>query len=148
MILKVLAYLFFLISILDIITSNFYNDYFAFLGVFSQFTPVLFLAVGGVFLKEANSLQLRSYGGTKTQYYTPQFICLLFVILVISFFTYNAQINMDNRGIEFGYGFLKQESSFDVQFSLIEYDGSHSYARAYSSRSIKHSFSCFYRNYN
>tara|TARA_B100001250_G_scaffold346274_1_gene316054 strand:+ start:1 stop:1056 length:1056 start_codon:yes stop_codon:yes gene_type:complete len=38
---------------------------------------------------------------------------------------------MDNRGIEFGFGFLKQESSFDVQFSLIEYDGSHSYARAY-----------------
>ena len=38
---------------------------------------------------------------------------------------------MDNRGIEFGYGFLSQESSFDVQFSLIEYDGSHSYARAY-----------------
>ena len=29
------------------------------------------------------------------------------------------------------WGFLGQESSFDVQFSLIEYDGSHSYARAY-----------------
>ena len=38
---------------------------------------------------------------------------------------------MDNRGIEFGFGFLTQESSFDVQFSLIDYDGSHSYARAY-----------------
>ena len=38
---------------------------------------------------------------------------------------------MDNRGITFGYGFLSQESSFDVQFSLIEYDGSHSYFRAY-----------------
>ncbi len=38
---------------------------------------------------------------------------------------------MDNRGIEFGFGFLKQEASFDIQFSLIDYDGSHSYARAY-----------------
>ena len=38
---------------------------------------------------------------------------------------------MENRGIAFGYGFLSQESSFDVQFSLIEYDGSHSYFRAY-----------------
>ena len=38
---------------------------------------------------------------------------------------------MENRGIEFGFGFLKQESSFDVQFSLIDYDGSHSYAKAY-----------------
>ena len=61
----------------------------------------------------------------------PQLITLLVVVLIFGFFTYNAQINMDNRGIEFGFGFLSQESSFDVQFSLIDYDGSHSYARAY-----------------
>ena len=61
----------------------------------------------------------------------PQILTLLFVVLVIGFFTINAQLNMDERGIDFGYGFLSQESSFDVQFSLIEYDGSHSYARAY-----------------
>ena len=61
----------------------------------------------------------------------PQLITLLVVILIFGFFTFNAQINMDNRGIEFGFGFLSQESSFDVQFSLIDYDGSHSYARAY-----------------
>ena len=61
----------------------------------------------------------------------PQLLTLLVVILVFGFFSYNAQINMENRGITFGYGFLTQESSFDVQFSLIEYDGSHSYFRAY-----------------
>ena len=61
----------------------------------------------------------------------PQIATLLVVVLIFGFFTFNAQVNMDNRGIEFGYGFLSQESSFDVQFSLIEYDGSHSYARAY-----------------
>jgi len=61
----------------------------------------------------------------------PQIVTLLVVVLIFGFFTLNAQVNMDNRGIEFGYGFLSQESSFDVQFSLIEYDGSHSYARAY-----------------
>ncbi len=61
----------------------------------------------------------------------PQLLTLLFVVAVISFFTINAQLNMDERGIDFGYGFLSQESSFDVQFSLIEYDGSHSYAKAY-----------------
>ena len=61
----------------------------------------------------------------------PQLATLLIVVLIFGFFTFNAQVNMDNRGIEFGYGFLSQESSFDVQFSLIEYDGSHSYARAY-----------------
>jgi len=61
----------------------------------------------------------------------PQLATLLVVVLIFGFFTFNAQVNMENRGIEFGYGFLSQESSFDVQFSLIEYDGSHSYAKAY-----------------
>jgi len=61
----------------------------------------------------------------------PQITTLLVVVLIFGFFTFNAQVNMENRGIEFGYGFLSQESSFDVQFSLIEYDGSHSYAKAY-----------------
>ena len=61
----------------------------------------------------------------------PQLLTLLFVVAVIGFFTINAQLNMEERGIDFGYGFLNQESSFDVQFSLIEYDGSHSYAKAY-----------------
>ena len=61
----------------------------------------------------------------------PQLVTILAVVLVFGFFTFNAQVNMENRGIEFGFGFLSQESSFDVQFSLIEYDGSHSYARAY-----------------
>ena len=61
----------------------------------------------------------------------PQLLTLLVVILIFGFFSHNAQVNMDNRGITFGYGFLSQESSFDVQFSLIEFDGSHSYFRAY-----------------
>ena len=47
------------------------------------------------------------------------------------YFATNAQNNMGNRGISFGFGFLSQESSFDIQFSLIDYDGSHSYARAF-----------------
>ena len=61
----------------------------------------------------------------------PQLLTLLVVILIFGFFSFNAQVNMENRGITFGYGFLSQESSFDVQFSLIEFDGSHSYFRAY-----------------
>ena len=67
----------------------------------------------------------------KLQNIVPQLVTVLAVILVFGFFSYNAQVNMENRGIDFGYGFLSQESSFDVQFSLIEYDGSHSYFRAY-----------------
>ena len=61
----------------------------------------------------------------------PQALTLLFIVLAISYFTFNAQVNMDNRGIAFGFGFLTQEASFDIGFSLIDYDGSHSYARAF-----------------
>jgi general L-amino acid transport system permease protein len=61
----------------------------------------------------------------------PQVITVLSLILVLAYFTFNAQTNMGNRGISFGYGFLSQEASFDIGFSLIDYDGSMSYARAF-----------------
>ena len=61
----------------------------------------------------------------------PQVLTVLFIVLVIIYFTINAQNNMGNRGISFGFGFLSQESSFDITFSLIDYDGSHSYAKAF-----------------
>ena len=63
--------------------------------------------------------------------YIPQILAILFVVLIFGFLTLNAQTNMDNRGIDFGFDFLSQESSFDVQFSLIEYSGSDSYSRAF-----------------
>ena len=61
----------------------------------------------------------------------PQILTVLILVLVIVYFAINAQNNMGNRGISFGFGFLSQESSFDITFSLIDYDGSHSYARAF-----------------
>ena len=61
----------------------------------------------------------------------PQLLTLLFIVLVFGFFTMNAQENMGTRGLEFGFSFLKTQASFDIQFSLIDYDGSHTYARAY-----------------
>ena len=61
----------------------------------------------------------------------PQAITVIALISVIIYFATNAQINMGNRGISFGYGFLNQEASFDITFSLIEYDGSYSYGRAF-----------------
>ena len=61
----------------------------------------------------------------------PQLLTILFVVFVFGFFTINAQVNMDNRGIDFGFGFLKQEASFDMQFTLLDYDGQDSYMWAY-----------------
>ena len=70
-------------------------------------------------------------GNAKLKNYLPQALTVFFIIFVIGYFTYNAQVNMDNRGIDFGFHFWGQEASFDIQFSLIEYDGSYSYGRAY-----------------
>ena len=61
----------------------------------------------------------------------PQVLTVASVFLIIGYFAFNAQVNMGNRGISFGYGFLSQEASFDIGFSLIDYDGSMSYARAF-----------------
>ena len=61
----------------------------------------------------------------------PQVITVASLFLIIGYFAFNAQVNMGNRGISFGYGFLSQEASFDIGFSLIDYDGSMSYARAF-----------------
>ena len=138
--LKVLSYLFFLLAVVDLFykifvgaifesDSDFYYEY---VRPFVTFTPFIFFAIGGVFLKEYrvnNTIEI--YGTSKVKYYTPQLTVFVFTILVFAYFIYNAQTNMDTRGIEFGFHFLSQESSFDVNFSLIEYDGSHSYARVY-----------------
>ena len=61
----------------------------------------------------------------------PQILTVLALLSIIIYFATNAQINMGNRGISFGFGFLSQEASFDITFSMIEYDGSHSYGRAF-----------------
>ncbi len=61
----------------------------------------------------------------------PQLATILALLSIIIYFATNAQINMGNRGISFGFGFLNQEASFDITFSMIEYDGSHSYGRAF-----------------
>jgi len=61
----------------------------------------------------------------------PQIITLLIIFLVFGFFAFNANVNMSNRGMEFGYSFLKRAAGFDIQFSLIEYSRASTYGRAY-----------------
>ena len=137
---KILAYIFFLIGTSDLLIKLLYGnifsslteDYYEIANPILVFTPVLFFSIGGIFLKESKvSLSIENFGTSRLKYYTPQLICLVFVVLIFLFFTFNAQINMENRGIDFGFGFLKQEASFDIQFSLVEYDGLDPYWWAY-----------------
>ena len=41
----------------------------------------------------------------KIKKFFPQAITILFIILIFGYFTYNAQVNMDTRGIDFGLRF-------------------------------------------
>ncbi len=137
---RILAYLFFFVGIADLLIKIFYGnifsdlteDYYEIANPILVFTPVLFFSIGGIFLKESKvSLTLENFGTSRIKYYSPQFICLSVVVLIFLFFTFNAQMNMENRGIDFGFGFLTQEASFDMQFSLMDYDGQDPYWWAY-----------------
>ncbi|MFZ9996098.1 MAG: ABC transporter permease subunit, partial [Pelagibacteraceae bacterium] len=61
----------------------------------------------------------------------PQLIAVFLIIAVIGYFWNNTRLNMEYLGMEFGYDFLSKAASFDIQFSLIDYDGSSPYFRAY-----------------
>ncbi len=61
----------------------------------------------------------------------PQLLLIFLFIGLIYYFTYNAGVNMKARNISSGFDFLKTNSGFDIQFSLIPYSGSSSYATAY-----------------
>ena len=137
---RILAYLFFFVGIADRFIKIFYGnifsdlteDYYEIANPILVFTPVLFFSIGGIFLKESRvRLTLENLGTSRIKYYSPQFICLSVVVLIFLFFTFNAQMNMENRGIDFGFGFLTQEASFDMQFSLMDYDGQDPYWWAY-----------------
>ena len=137
---RLLAYLFFFIGFADLFVKIFYGnifsdlteDYYEIANPILVFTPVIFFSIGGIFLKESKvSMSLENFGTTRIKYYSPQFICLSLVVLIFLFFTFNAQMNMENRGIDFGFSFLQQEASFDMQFSLMDYDGQDPYWWAY-----------------
>ncbi len=137
---RILAYLFFFVGFADLFIKIFYGnifsdlteDYYEIANPILVFTPVLFFSIGGIFLKESKvSLTLENFGTSRIKYYSPQFICLSVVVLIFLFFTFNAQMNMENRGIDFGFDFLTQEASFDMQFSLMDYDGQDPYWWAY-----------------
>ena len=137
---RILAYLFFFIGFADLFIKIFYGnifsdlteDYYEIANPILVFTPVIFFSIGGIFLKESKvSMSLENFGTTRIKYYSPQFICLSLVVLIFLFFTFNAQMNMENRGIDFGFSFLQQEASFDMQFSLMDYDGQDPYWWAY-----------------
>ena len=88
---KILAYIFFLTGIADLLIKIFYGnifsdlteDYYEIANPILVFTPILFFSIGGIFLKESKvSLSIENFGTSRLKYYTPQLICLVFVVLI------------------------------------------------------------------
>ena len=55
----------------------------------------------------------------------------MFLFSIIGYLSFNASSNLAARGIDTGFSFLNKKASFDIQFSLIEFDSSMTYGRAY-----------------
>jgi len=67
----------------------------------------------------------------RVKFILPQALLVVFLISIIGYFSFNASSNLAARGIDTGFSFLKNKASFDIQFSMIEFDSNMSYARAY-----------------
>ena len=67
-------------------------------------------------------MSLENFGTTRIKYYSPQFICLSLVVLIFLFFTFNAQMNMENRGIDFGFSFCDDLDNKPLWASLAHTD--------------------------
>ena len=58
-----------------------------------------------------------------------QLLAVVAFIAVVSMLGYNLNRSMQQRGIQFGFGFLENAASFDIGESLIEYDSTDPYYR-------------------
>ncbi|EMH80400.1 amino acid ABC transporter membrane protein, 1, PAAT family [alpha proteobacterium HIMB114] len=67
----------------------------------------------------------------RIKFVLPQALLFAFLILIVGYFSFNASTNLEARGIDTGFSFLNKKASFDIQFSLIEFDSSMTYGRAY-----------------
>ena len=67
----------------------------------------------------------------RVKFILPQALLVIFFVSIIGYFSFNASSNLAARGIDTGFSFLKNKASFDIQFSMIEFDSNMSYARAY-----------------
>ncbi len=59
-----------------------------------------------------------------------QIVALLVLILTLAWIVNNTVQNLENLGVETGYGFLEQPASYDINQRLVEYSSRSTHARA------------------
>lgn len=72
-----------------------------------------------------------SFSNPAVRAWVYQIIAVAAVILVVGYLVHNTIVNLANRGITSGFGFLERTAGFGIVQHLIEYSGSDTYARVF-----------------
>lgn len=72
-----------------------------------------------------------SFSNPAVRAWVYQIIAVVAVILVVGYLVHNTIVNLANRGITSGFGFLERTAGFGIVQHLIEYSESDTYARVF-----------------
>jgi len=72
-----------------------------------------------------------SFSNPAVRAWVYQIIAVAAVILVVGYLVHNTIVNLANRGITSGFGFLERTAGFGIVQHLIEYSESDTYARVF-----------------
>ena len=72
-----------------------------------------------------------SFGNPTVRAWIYQFIAVIAVLGVVGYLVHNTIINLANRGITSGFGFLERTAGFGIVQHLIEYTEDDTYARVF-----------------
>ncbi|MDH2068450.1 amino acid ABC transporter permease [Pantoea sp. GD03673] len=72
-----------------------------------------------------------SFGNPTVRAWIYQFIAIVAVVGVVGYLVHNTIINLANRGITSGFGFLERTAGFGIVQHLIEYTEGDTYARVF-----------------
>ena len=72
-----------------------------------------------------------SFGNPTVRAWIYQFIAVVAVLGVVGYLVHNTIINLANRGITSGFGFLERTAGFGIVQHLIEYTEGDTYARVF-----------------
>lgn len=72
-----------------------------------------------------------SFGNPAVRAWLYQFVAIIAVVAVVGYLIHNTIINLANRGITSGFGFLERSAGFGIVQHLIDYTEGDTYARVF-----------------
>mgnify|MGYP001079660176 FL=1 len=72
-----------------------------------------------------------SFGNPTVRAWLYQIVAIIIVVAVVGYLIHNTVINLANRGITSGFGFLERNAGFGIVQHLIDYTEGDTYARVF-----------------